>query len=32
MDKSIIKMERYKLSKLFNGSTMSKFATKNGPE
>ena len=30
IDKSIIKMEHYETCKLFNNSTVSKFATKNG--
>ena len=30
IEKSIIKMERYKISKLLNDSTVSKFVTKNG--
>ena len=30
IEKSIIKMEHYKISKLLNDSTVSKFATKNG--
>ena len=30
IEKSIIKMERYKISKLLNDSAVSKFVTKNG--
>ena len=30
MKKNIIKMEHYKISKLLNDSTVSKFVTKNG--
>ena len=30
IEKSIIKMEHYKISKLLNNSTVSKFVTKNG--
>ena len=30
IEKNIIKMEQYKISKLLNDSTVSKFVTKNG--
>ena len=30
IEKNIVKMEQYKLSKLLNDSTVSKFVTKNG--